>query len=460
MVLVPTHIEINKIDEDVISKAKIPTEEISTTVPYKDWKKIKKPCSVFKLPIEYCKFRVDNGRIATEITTHETSKGILDPNAESTQKLISDFLSESDASNNETLINSLKRDGQKEPAVITADGFLINGNRRKWALQVLNKGNPSEDYKYLKVIILPGTDDPLRPTVSDIALMENEFQVYSDGRSEYSSMNKALTLYKNVQKGIELREMLRQDPDFSNLDDREFKRSLKKYEKKFYRPVELMIEYLKVNRVKNDFVRVANKWSAFQDMSERIIEHLDDERSLATYQIQENEKGLIKSAAFNIIKLRNHEDVDQRTHKLISRVMNWVIVDKKEVIKIGNIDDSFENINDADERFNKWNDKYNDQIVNSIKKLDALTARKKDQEGPINRLNDILNKLDHDELKHTSLTYMDRTDVPNARKLANSIQTRSTLLTKLLYAIEKDDKERLAELIEMYNSHNKNEDNS
>ena len=55
---------------------------------------------------------------------------------------------------------------------------------------------------------------------------------------------------------------------------------------------------------------------------------------------------------------------------------------------------------------------------------------------------------------------MDRTDIPNARKLANSIQTRSTLLTKLLYAIEKDDKERLAELIEMYNSHNKNEDNS
>lgn len=55
---------------------------------------------------------------------------------------------------------------------------------------------------------------------------------------------------------------------------------------------------------------------------------------------------------------------------------------------------------------------------------------------------------------------MDRTDVPIARKLANSIQTRSTLLTKLLYAIEKNDKERLAELIKMYNSHNKNEDNS
>ena len=457
MVLVPTHIEINKIDEDVISKAKIPTAEISTTIPYKDWKKFQKACPVFKLPIEYCNFRVDNGRIATEITSHETSKGILDPNAESTQKLIFDFLSESDASNNETLINSLKRDGQKEPAVITADGFLINGNRRKWALQVLNKENPSEDYKYIKVVILPGTDDPLRPTVSDIALMENEFQVYSDGRSEYSSMNKALTLYKNVQKGIELREMLRQDPDFSNLDDKDFKRSLKKYEKKFYRPVELMIEYLKVNKVKNDFVRVANKWSAFQDMSERIIEHLDDERSLATYKIQENEKGLIKSAAFNIIKLRSHEDVDQRTHMLIRRVLNWVVVDKKEVMKIGSISDSFENINDANERFNKWNDKYNDEIVNSIKKLDALTERKKDQEGPINRLQDILQKLEHDELKHTSLTYMDRTDIPNARKLANSIQTRSTLLTKLLYAIEKDDKERLTELIEMYN---KNEDNS
>ena len=106
MTLVLAHIEINKIDESHIAKVKIPTEE-KAVIPYKDWKKEQRTSIVYKLPIEYCKFRVENGRIATEITTYETTKGPLDPNAETTQQIISNFLSKSDTQNNEILKKSL-----------------------------------------------------------------------------------------------------------------------------------------------------------------------------------------------------------------------------------------------------------------------------------------------------------------------------------------------------------------
>ena len=450
MAFVPRYIEINKITEADVKAARIPTKE-TQIIPYKDWKKESKPSEVFKLPIQYCKFRVDNGRIAGRVTAYETSKGPLDPNAETTQQILSEFLTGSDSANNEILKKAISRDGQREAAVITADGFLINGNRRKWALEQLNKKNPSEQYKSLKVVILPGSDNPERPTISDIALMENDFQLYSDGRSEYSSLNKTLTLFKNVQKGIELEEMLRQDPSYTGLNDKEFKRKVQQYKKKYLRPIELINEYLKMNKVKNEFVRVEDKWTAFQDMSERVMDPIENERGLIKHKIDENEIGLIKSAAFNIIKLRDHEAVDQRTHKLISRMLKWVEVDKKEVLKIGKIEDPYENITDPDERLDKWNDEFNDRIINSIKKLDALSERKKDQEGPINRLEDILQKLNHEELEYEQLTFMKPTDAPEALKLANSIQTSINRLVKLFFTIKTGKKENLASLIEQWN---------
>lgn len=450
MVLVPGKIQINEISESDINKNKVPTDE-TKVIPYRDWKKIQKTSIVYKIPIEYCKFRVDNGRIATQITTYETSKGTLDPNSETAQEIISSFLAKSDTGNNEILKKSLARDGQRDPAVITADGFLINGNRRKWALEQLNKANPSEKYKYLKVVILPGLNDPERPTISDLALMENDFQLYSDGRSEYSSMNKTLTLFKNVQKGIPLEEMLRQDPSYAALNDKEFKKSIQDFKKKYFRPLELMNEYLQANKIKNDFVRVEDKWTAFQDMSARVIDQIESERGLITYQIDENEIGLIKAAAFNIIKLRDHESVDQRTHKLMSRMLKWVEVDKKEVLKIGRIEDPYESLADPDERFNKWNDDFNEQIVNSIKKLDNLSERKKEQESAINRLEDILQKLNHEELNFVQLKRMQKNDIPEALRISNSIQTSVKGLVDFLYYLDKDDKFKIETLVEEFN---------
>ena len=61
----------------------------------------------------------------------------------------------------------------------------------------------------------PGTGNAERPTVTDIALLENRLQVLVTGKSEYSKMNKALTYYSNVKAGIDLTELLKDDATFT-----------------------------------------------------------------------------------------------------------------------------------------------------------------------------------------------------------------------------------------------------
>ena len=62
MALIPTLIEIDNIDEKAIEDAKIETQA-KHVIPYKDWGTKAKSLDVFEIPIEFCKYRLENGRI-------------------------------------------------------------------------------------------------------------------------------------------------------------------------------------------------------------------------------------------------------------------------------------------------------------------------------------------------------------------------------------------------------------
>ena len=206
MATIPYLIDIKKIGEEEVNKNKVDTKT-KFVIPYKNWRQINKQSSVYEIPIEFCKFRLENGRLKSQVLSHIKTKGALDVDAEDTQKIISKFIEKADPKRNEELQKILKKEGQKEPAVITADGYLINGNRRKWALEKLFKDEQDVKYKFMKVIILPGSDDPERPNQMDLALLENRYQVYVDGKSEYTVMNKALTYRDHVNNGIPLEQL-------------------------------------------------------------------------------------------------------------------------------------------------------------------------------------------------------------------------------------------------------------
>ncbi len=447
---VPKFEEIYEIGESDINKVKEDTKE-TIVIPYRDWAKKQTAVPVYKVPIEYCKYRVNNGRIITQVQTYLRNKSPLDPHSEQTQKIISDFLGETDQTQNENLKKILKVEGQKEPAVITADGFLINGNRRKWAFESLNKKEPNEAYRYLKVAILPGTNNPLRPTISDIALLENRYQVYLTGRSDYTIMNKVLTLYTNEKMGIPLEEMLKDDPTYAGLEEKNFRKAVEKFRKENFSPLELMQQYLIENKTPDDYVRVADKWSSFYEYSKNIKTKLEDHVTRANYDIREQDIGTIQAAAFNIIKLRDYSEIDSRNHEIIRKFFKFIEVDKNELYKIGRIEDISSDVANAEDRYKKWNDENNAVIVKSLKKLKGLSERKEDQDGPIKRLQEIIAKLEHEDLDYEKLTFMKIEDVPEALRIANTAQTRINNIVKLLFKIKTGKEFDLAELIKEFN---------
>jgi len=102
------------------------------------------------VPIELLRYRKDNGRIASDVLSYEKNFGRLDEKSADDQAKIREFLEEKDKDKTKELKLSVEHDGQREPAIITCDGFLINGNRRKMVLEILNRDAGFQKYKTMK----------------------------------------------------------------------------------------------------------------------------------------------------------------------------------------------------------------------------------------------------------------------------------------------------------------------
>ncbi|HKI60980.1 MAG TPA: hypothetical protein VKA31_01685, partial [Mariprofundaceae bacterium] len=136
-----------------IATAKPSTAVIKFRTDVKDG--IERP--IEKVPLEILRFRKDNGRIASDVMDHEKQVGPLDEKDSNDQATIRRFLENKDPEKTNILTKTIMHEGQREPAIITCDGFLVDGNRRKMVMDRLHESYPGrEDYAYMKVVILPG----------------------------------------------------------------------------------------------------------------------------------------------------------------------------------------------------------------------------------------------------------------------------------------------------------------
>lgn len=87
------------------------------------------------------------------------------------------------------LKTDLKERGQQEPAVVTAEGVLINGNRRSAALRSLFVDDGYQPSRYVRCLVLPA--DATMPELVDL---ETELQIAKDFREAYTWVNEALLI--------------------------------------------------------------------------------------------------------------------------------------------------------------------------------------------------------------------------------------------------------------------------
>ena len=137
---------------------------------------------------------------------------------------------------------------------------------------------------------------------------------------------------------------------------------------------------------------------------------------------------------------------------MIRGLPRWIKAEKKDVLKIGNIEDVDEKIKDPDERDRAWQHTKASQVINIIKKLENLSNRIKDQEDPLNRLSEALGKLNHEDLDQNQLEQMKIPDVKKAFKLCQEIENANNDLKSFFYELQKDTKNYKEKLKKKFNN--------
>lgn len=83
----------------------------------------------------------------------------------------------------------LRDRGQQDPAVVTSEGVLINGNRRSAALRSLFLDDTYRPAQYVKCLVLPAD-----ATLAELVDIETELQIARDFKVAYTWVNEALLI--------------------------------------------------------------------------------------------------------------------------------------------------------------------------------------------------------------------------------------------------------------------------
>lgn len=210
--------------------------------------------NVYEVPLDFLKFNPYNDRIASYIKSYEfkNKNNIINWFSEEGQKLISEFLWESDEINNKKTEEDIKRNRQHTFAIINKNGLVIDGNRR---LCILKKICAEIDYRFfninffdkLKTIIL---NDSCSKT--EIMRLETAIQMGQDEKLVYQPIEKYLKVNKLLQNDFTEKEI-------ASLMKKKVK-DIKNYKKIFA----LMENYL-------DYINVPNQFQFIKKFEDHFI---------------------------------------------------------------------------------------------------------------------------------------------------------------------------------------------
>ena len=156
------------------------------------WPRPDKELRQVELEVTWVRFSTLNHRTQSEQMriVHQENRPDLftaDPNGEEAQTCQYRILADQEGF--EDLKADLKERGQQQPAVVTAEGVLINGNRRAAALRSLLRDDDHQPSRYVSCLVLP-EDANMREIVD----LETELQIAREFKEAYTWVNEALLI--------------------------------------------------------------------------------------------------------------------------------------------------------------------------------------------------------------------------------------------------------------------------
>lgn len=152
----------------------------------------------YRLPIKLLRYSIDNGRFAAEKLELESQLNrSLDPDILEDVVEIRKMLRDAEPEATEKLKNDLSEKGQLQPGVITADGFLKNGNRRMSIIELLHEEQPTGKWEFIEVVVLPDS-----VSESDLWRIEAGLQLSQETKLDYGPVNELLKLKEGIDAGM------------------------------------------------------------------------------------------------------------------------------------------------------------------------------------------------------------------------------------------------------------------
>ncbi len=369
---------------------------------------------------------------------YQKLNGPLDEVDQGHQAILQKVIEEKHPEMTETLIKSIEHNGQSEPAIITCDGFLINGNRRKMALEYLSEHNKGDDkFKWMKVVILPGSNDEGgSPTLLEIEQLENRYQLQSEGKSEYYNFDRALSMKRKMQLGFSLEEQLRDDPRYARVSEAELKKAVKEYERDYLQPLECIDRYLDsldrtgmYGAVSAGIGDKEGRWQAFVDFSHAYNGRLKKHEWQVENGFDDGDLGAAEDAAFKLIRLRTLKGLP-KIHAIMRKLPNICAAkeSKKDLLSISDRVEMLlphQDQYDANERpllpdeiDKKWAHRHQPTLIMLAKKALDNVERSAERETTLTLLEAALKKLTHENLDVSNISLA---QYDEARRLASEI---------------------------------------
>lgn len=209
------------LDQDRVAFLKARTVSRRMLVPA--WPRSDKELPMIEVEVDWVRFSTLNHRTKAEQlrAVHLRKQPELftsDPLGKAAQTAQYEILQSQEGFEN--LKKDLRERRQQDPAILTADGVLINGNRRSAALRSLYQDENNLQARYVQCLVLP--EDA---TISELVDLEAELQVAQDFKEEYSWVNEAMLieeLYEREHKDFArvAKKMHREISDVKGMYDR------------------------------------------------------------------------------------------------------------------------------------------------------------------------------------------------------------------------------------------------
>ena len=214
---------------------------------------------VYRLPLDLLFYNIRNGRFASEYDELKVKEGReLRPEEPADAKKIQKLLFSLNEKESLLLERNIEKIGQTDPGVMTAGGYIINGNRRMAVLQNLVNDGMS-NFNFLEAGRLPA-----RVSHVDIWKIEAGIQLSRSAQVKYGPINELLKFQEGILAGLKPLEIAK--TLYGAFKEKDILEKLQQ--------LKLITQYLKFIGCPKQYIKAKDLDTHFIDLQKRI-EHAE-----------------------------------------------------------------------------------------------------------------------------------------------------------------------------------------